>query len=190
MVKDLNTTVDRWQRKVAGAQQDYTDGVRNPGKDWQSSALNAEQSYVEGVQQSIQQRDWARGVSEVPTTEWQRKTLEKSARWGQGVSVAAPDYAQKMQVVLQNVEATVQDVDRSVGPRGPKGSEQNISRSAAFQRGMHNRTVQGRGGSAPAPSLTIPQPTDITQSAGQPFGAPPQPLPGTVVRPTRTLRSF
>jgi len=143
--KDLATTVERWRRKVAVAEADYVAGVRKPVRDWQSQTLAAEGTWDTAIREAADQRRFGIGVAATPTAFWQGKTIQKSPRWKQGVDIAVPDYQGAMGTVLANVNTAVGEMETAVGPRGPKGSEQNIARSAYYQRRMHELTMAAKG---------------------------------------------
>lgn len=160
MVKSLQDTVARWSRKVSQAEGDYYAGVQRPTKDWQSEALRAESTYSSAMQAALNKRSWGRGISRASTADWQQATLAKAPRWLEGVSFAMPKYQEKMDVVLANVQASVNAV--SGLPKGPKGSEENLARALTYMRTMHQLTEAGgayRGGesySAPQAPRTAP----------------------------------
>ena len=147
MVKSLAATVSKWQRRTANATAEYTTGVQQTTKDWNTLTSGAAANWANGVTDAINRGAFATGVQKVSTAQWKAATAAKSGRWAEGIRVGSPKYQAAMGAVLQNIASIVS----GLGPRGPRGSEQNFERSVAFQRAMAaTRTGGGSGYTAPA----------------------------------------
>ena len=93
-IKSLDAISAKWARVTPQRAVDYTEGVRNPGKDWAINTGAAETAYEGGVQAAIGNKSFGKGVRKAGTAKWQAAALAKgSARFGPGVAVAEPAYA-------------------------------------------------------------------------------------------------
>lgn len=181
-IKSVSETVRKWQSRVAVAEPEYVAGVREPTKDWQEATLQAEANWNESIQKAAQERAFAAGVQRTSTQEWQQQTLNKAPRWREGVGIAAPKYGHSMETVLANVDATVREIESI--PKGPKGSDQNITRAVEYMKRMHEKTSAGKAldavhNSPPAPASQ--QPGYVPASP-----APTYTPPASTVSPTGT----
>lgn len=136
--KPLERVVDKWQRKVSVAAEDYRAGVSDPKKDWATETKAAEPRYKEGVIKAANEGRFGRGVAEAGTEKWKNATITKGVeRWGPGVSAAAPEYAKGMGKVLSAIQSA------TLPPRYPAGDERNIERVRAINKAVHN-AVKGK----------------------------------------------
>lgn len=94
-IAGVDAIAAKWARVTPTRTADYEDGVRNPRKDWQKATLAATDAWKAGITDSIAKGTWSKGVSKSGTSGWQTGAVEKGvARWGPGVQVAEPRYAQ------------------------------------------------------------------------------------------------
>lgn len=105
MVKSLERTTSKWKSRVSVATPDYEEGVRNPSKDWQAKALAAKERYQAELQKAISEGRREKGISARGTAGWQSKTLGKSSRWSEGVSLAEAEFNSEMSKVLSFEQA-------------------------------------------------------------------------------------
>lgn len=119
----------RWAQNLGAAQTRYTAGVQAVTTSPGVSAAQAADRYLSGVQQSIQK--FVANSQAVTLQSWQQASVNKGApRLASGATAAQ----QKMQGVFTSLFPFIAQVQGSLPPRGDL--EQNIARSAAFQRGM------------------------------------------------------
>jgi len=132
--KGLDSTVEKWQRKVGQAGPDYRAGVENPKKDWATETKAAEPRYKEGVIKAANEGRFGRGVSEAGTEKWKKGATTKGVeRWGPGVAAATDEYSSGMAKVLSAIEAA------TLPPRYPAGDPRNIERVRAINQAVHNK---------------------------------------------------
>lgn len=119
----------KWATDLGGAVTRYTDGVNavqtSPGQ----LAAQAADRYVAGVQANVQK--FATNSAALSLQDWKTAATGKGAqRLASGATAAQP----KMQAVFTQLFPYIEQVRSSLPARGDL--EQNIARSAAFQRGM------------------------------------------------------
>jgi hypothetical protein len=123
--KSAQQTVDKWQRRAAVAQPEYTAGVTNPRVPWDQAAAAAENSYKAGVTAAANAGSFGKGVARAGLSKWQQNSIKKGpSRFVEGVQLSGPEYQSQIQAVLQTIESV------TLPPRGPKGSPQNYQRVA------------------------------------------------------------
>lgn len=119
----------KWAQNLGAAQTRYTAGVQavqtSPGQ----MAAQAADRYIAGVQANVQK--FATNSAAVSLQSWQQAAVNKGApRLASGATAAQP----KMSTVFNQLFPFIEQVRTSLPARGDL--EQNIARSAAFQRGM------------------------------------------------------
>jgi len=134
--KPLDQVVAKWKRKVAGASEDYRDGIMNPKSDWQTETLKAEPRYKTGVTQAAAEGRFGKGVSAAGTEKWKKGAVEKGvARWPEGVAMAEDEYRSGMGDVLNTISGV------TLPARGPKGDPRNYERVKAIGDALHRKKV-------------------------------------------------
>jgi len=134
--KSVEATVSKWTKRVGVSEPDYKEGIAR-AKDWQGKTLERKDAFVTGVTAADIGDKFAKGVGEVPTEEWRRKTTDKSPRWKQGVNVAAPEFRSG----ISNVLGTIQGV--TLTPKGPAGSAENYDRVKQIGDALHKMKTGG-----------------------------------------------
>lgn len=138
--KPVQQTVDKWQRRAAVAQPEYTAGINNPRTPWAQAAQAAAQSYKTGVTQAAAAGAFEKGVAAAGDQKWHEASTKKGpARFVEGVTVSGPQYQEKISRVLQAIE-TVQ-----LPARGPKGSPQNYQRITPIGEALRRAFGKGPG---------------------------------------------
>lgn len=130
------TSREKWQRRVAGAQQDYQSGVQGAGNRYQEGVSGAADSYAAGVQQAIGERRWESGVSGKGAKFAQKAAQVGSARWTQGVSAAGGEY----EAGMGKVNSALSGV--TLMKKGPKGSPGNLANVQVVVEAL--RAARGR----------------------------------------------
>lgn len=119
----------KWAQNLGAAQTRYTDGVKSVTTAPNALAAAAADRYLSGVQQSMPK--YVANNQAVTLQSWIAATTGKGAqRLASGATAAQPKMAQ----VFTSLFPYISQVQSSLPPRGDL--EQNIARSAAFQRGM------------------------------------------------------
>lgn len=134
--KPLDQVVKKWTRKVAGASEDYREGIQNPKADWATETGKAEGRYKEGVTRAAAEGRFGRGVARAGTEKWKKGALEKGVtRWPDGVATAEDEYRAGMGDVLNVISGV------TLPPRGPKGDPRNYERVKAIGDALHRMKV-------------------------------------------------
>jgi hypothetical protein len=140
-VKDISRVSQKWSQNTQNATGNYTEGVQNPKTDWATATQAAQENYKQAVTKAANEGRFSRGVAKAGTAKQQNNALAKGAsRFGQGVAVAQPDYADAMAPVLRTIQNTV------LPPRKPKGDPSNIQRVSAIATALHAAKVGPSGG--------------------------------------------
>ena len=134
--KPIDQVVEKWKRKVAGASEDYRQGVTSPQNDWATEAGKAQDRYKSGVTQAAAEGRFGRGVARAGTAKWQKGCIEKGVnRWPEGVAMADDEYRSGMGDVL----STIQSV--TLPAKGPKGDPRNYERVKAIGDALHKKKI-------------------------------------------------
>lgn len=131
-VPDIGRVAAKWAQNAGNAQGAYSDGVQNPKEDWQRATIAAAENYKAGTQKAITENRFTKGVQRVSTDEQIQASVQKgTARYGQGIALAGPAFAEGMEPVLQVIASTV------LPPKKPKGDPSNIQRVGALAAAQH-----------------------------------------------------
>jgi len=128
--------LDKWGRRLSQAGPDITAGVNRVTVAPGVAAAAAAPRMLTNLTQSVQSGAWAARVSAVPLQSWKDSMNSKTLpRLQQGIDQATKTKTGAITTFLSAVDAAVADTNAL-----PRGSvEQNIARSAAFQRSMSAR---------------------------------------------------
>lgn len=120
----------KWAQNLGAAGTAYTAGVQAVQQAPGQLAANASDRYLAGVQAGVTK--FKANTAAVSLADWQNAAVTKGApRLATGATAAQPKFAN----VLTQLFPYIEQVRNSLPPRGD--IEQNIARSAAFQRGMN-----------------------------------------------------
>jgi hypothetical protein len=123
------TLAQAWATNMAGAQARMQAGAQAVTTPPGQAAAAQQAAYLAGVQASVNL--WAQKVAAVSTAEWQQAYITKGLpRVATGAAAAQGKFA----TVLGKILATEANIVQGLPARG--GLENNIARSAAFQRAM------------------------------------------------------
>jgi len=126
-VKSSTDVAKKWARVTPQRTEDYAEGVKAPRTDWAAATTAAKANYAAGVQAGITNDSFAKGVAKAGTAKWQKKAVEVgSARFGQGVAAAGPEFESGIAPYLQVIAST------TLPPKYPKGDPRNIDRVRAI----------------------------------------------------------
>jgi hypothetical protein len=136
-VPDLSRVAAKWQQNAGAASPAYAEGVQNPKNDWQRRTLAAADNYKVATQKAISEGRFAKGVQKVSSDDQIQASVQKgTARYGQGIALAGPDFAAGIEPVLQVIAAT------QLPPKKPKGDPSNIQRVAALAAAQHQAKLR------------------------------------------------
>jgi hypothetical protein len=125
-VKDAASSAKKFVANASAAAPAYATGVQSAGARWQANTAAAEQSYGVGVQAAIAANRFSMGVNKAGASKYQTNASGKGAqRYPQGVAAAGPSWQAGVQPYLTLLS------NLNLPAPGPKGSPQNMSRSAA-----------------------------------------------------------
>lgn len=128
----------KWGTNLGAATQRYSDGVKAVTTSPNQLAAAASDRWIQGVQAS--QAKYVARNQGISLQYWQAQATGKGAqRLASGATAAEP----KMQQVFTQLFPYIEQVRGSLPARGDL--EQNIARSAAFQRAMSRFTLSGGG---------------------------------------------
>jgi len=134
--KPLDQVVAKWKRKVAGASEDYRQGVTNPKADWATETGKAEARYKTAVTQAAAEGRFGKGVSKAGTDKWKKGAMEKGiSRWPDGVAMAEDEYRSGMGEVLSTISSV------TLPAKGPKGDPRNYERVKAIGDALHKKKI-------------------------------------------------
>lgn len=127
---DPATAAQKWATNLSGASQAYTAGVQAVTQDPGVAAAAASDRYLAGIQANVNKykTNVVTGLQN-----WQAQTVNKGAPRLASGATAAQD---KVGTVFGKLFPYINQVRNSLPARGDL--EQNIQRSAAFQRAMAN----------------------------------------------------
>jgi len=125
----------KYQRGVAGAAQDYAEGVQNPSRPWASATAAASGRWRTGIQEAINNNSFQRGVQKAGDAKWQERAINRGA---QNYAGAAPVAAQEYAKVAGQIMAAG-NAARSASQAMPGDTqEQRLQRALAAMRATSN----------------------------------------------------
>jgi hypothetical protein len=130
----------KWATRTAAATPEYQAGIQRVTQAPGQAAAAKEQKYQAGVQAAVTSGKWRRNVGAVSLQSWQESAMNKGAqRLASGAQAAQSKMAAAGARILPMIDAVKSEVDRM-----PDNTvEDRISKSAAFQRGLHKRANGG-----------------------------------------------
>lgn len=135
-VPSIASVAKKWARRAASAGTEYEEGVKNTTRSWAANTAAAEKNYQAGVAAAASAGRFGKGVTRAGDAKWKRGATEKGPmRFAQGVQVAEGDYSAGMGPVLEAIGRI------DLPPKGPRGSDSNISRVSAIAKGLHQLRV-------------------------------------------------
>lgn len=131
-VLDVGRVAAKWQERAGAAAPAYQDGVQNPSEDWQRQTLAAAENWKIATTRAAADGRFQKGVQKVSTDEQIQASVQKgTARYGQGIAIAGPDFAEGIAPVLQVINTIV------LPPKKPKGDVSNLQRVGALAAAQH-----------------------------------------------------
>jgi len=137
-VKSAADIAAKWARVSPGRDQDYREGVQDPGVQWARAAAGAAETYAAGVQEAITRGAFGKGVARSGDEKWRRKTADVGTqRWAPGIRSAQGDFESGFAPYREALEKI------ELPPRAPRGDPRNIERAAAVARALSERRKRG-----------------------------------------------
>lgn len=126
-IRSIDVISKKWATVTPMRTEDYRQGIENPRKDWGTSTAASEGAYEAGVTQAIAKKKFGKGVKAAGTQAWQQGALQKgTTRWGPGVSMAGPKYAQGFAPYRDAIERV------TLPPRYARRDPRNLERVKAI----------------------------------------------------------
>lgn len=136
-VKSLERTVAKWVRNASGASGEYLEGIQNAAS-WATGAAGGESNYEQGVQAAIARKAYGSGVRKAGDEKWRRGAEVKGQqRYAGGIQAGEQSFQEGVGGYLQFMTGL------SLGPKGPRGSPENMQRSQNLQSALHKKRVSG-----------------------------------------------
>lgn len=135
MARDLNTTINNWTTKSAGAQQAFVDGVNNTTVDPTQRAIANQSGLLSGFNNAVNSGYWARRLAAVGKAGWQSKTIAKASNYGTGIAAGKDAYSAAMSTWLPIIDQTAAQAKNM--PGGSLGN--NLARANYFATQLYNR---------------------------------------------------
>lgn len=122
---------DKYQRGVAGAGQDYLNGVQAPSRPWAAATVASAQRWQTGIQQAISDNKFQRGVQAAGDAKWQTRAADIGAqRYTQAATTAAAAYAQ----IAARIMAAGSAASQAAGAMPNATQDQRIQRAVAAMK--------------------------------------------------------
>ncbi len=131
MSKSASQVSQKYADRSSAATGDFIQGAQSTSKDQAAAAIAASAIYAQATQAAITSGSYAKGLQRSGKAGWLKGITEKGAnRYGEGVSAAAPKYAENSGAFdsARNAAASA--------PRGIKGSPQNLARVATVVKAL------------------------------------------------------
>lgn len=137
-MKSAAESASKFVERAGAASQDYVQGAQSTNKDQAAAAIAGKANWAAGVQAAITSGRYEKGLQASGKSGWLKGVTEKGAeRFAGGVASGASKYASNSGKYdgARGAAASL--------PRGPKGSEQNFSRSKAVGQALRKMKVGG-----------------------------------------------
>jgi len=129
--KTPEQVIEKYQRGVAGAGQDYANGVQNPSRPWASATAAAAARYAAGVQEAISNGKFQRGVQRAGDAKWQQRASTIGAQRYTG---AAGEAAQAFGAVAGQVMQAAAAARQAATAQPNTTFDQRLQRMVAAAR--------------------------------------------------------
>lgn len=141
-MKTAQQAAAKWAANTAGAGPLWLAGIQQTDVDVMGKAVAAGPAAVAGYTASITSGAYARAVqASGGTANWKTKSEAKQQNFAVGVAAGASKQASSAQKLM----AALPGIVNSLPARGPAGSPQNYSRSAAVGQALHSQKGNFKG---------------------------------------------
>ncbi len=133
-IRNPETAVKNWQTRTSAAADFYVSQVQSSSWKQYAASPQAEQNYASAMQQVIANKTRQKAVEQTSDEVWKQGVSTLGAqRFPQGVSASVS----KMQVVMSKLIPDIDNIRKSLPPRGVAGSQDNINRMVGFVTALH-----------------------------------------------------
>lgn len=138
-MKDPRTIASKWKQRAGAASGDWLKGVQSVTEAPGQKAAAQEDKMLQNFTEAITSGRWRNAVSAVTLQMWQQACADKGKQnYQTGIAASEEKYFQAMQKMMPIIES----IKQSLPPKGD--IEQNIARSAEFQRRMNEAKKAGQ----------------------------------------------
>lgn len=124
---------EKYQRGVAGAGQDYLNGVQNPARSWSQATQAGAARWRASIQEAISKNSFARGVAAAGDAKWQQNASQVGAqRYSGAAATAAQSYARTAGQIMSAAAAA----QSAVANMPNETQEQRLARAVAAMRAI------------------------------------------------------
>ena len=124
-VRSAAASAKRFVQRASAASTDYVEGVKNSGDEWERNTLAGKGNWQAGVTQAAARDAFGKGVSASGGKYYQERAAQLGgARFASGVAASEANYVEG----VAPYTAAIANAD--LGPRGPRGSPENLQRAA------------------------------------------------------------
>lgn len=133
IIRDPATAVANWQGATATKAPFYASQVAAATWKQYASAPQAEANYAQAMQAAIAAKSRLNGVNASSDSAWQAGVQQVGqARWADGIAKST----NRMTAAMTKVIGAEKQIIATLPPSGPRGSQQNITRSTTFMTSM------------------------------------------------------
>ena len=137
-IKSAAESATKWKDKASAAQSYYEAGIKAPKVDWATATVAAAANYRAGVSAGDIDRRFSGGVRKAGTAKWQRKAIDLSGRFSQGVGVAQSDYQAAVEPFFSTIAAL------SLPARQPRGAAANYERTRVVGTALNQKRIASK----------------------------------------------
>jgi hypothetical protein len=138
--KTVEQIVTKYQNGVAGASQDYANGVQNPSRPWAAATAAGADRWRQGIQQAIQENRFQRGVAKAGDSKWQQNAISKGAA---NYASAAPTAAKSYQEVASKIMSAAAAAQSAISNMPTATQDQRIARAVASMKAISSTWKSG-----------------------------------------------
>ena len=145
-IRSPEVAVNNWVNRTTAATNFYVQQVQAAAWKVYAASPQAEANYAAAMQQVIANKLRLAGVNASSDEAWKQGVATLGAqRYPQGVSAAQP----KMQAVMNKLIPAIDQIRKSLPPRGIAGSQENINRMVNFVTALHKMKGQFKARGVP-----------------------------------------
>jgi len=139
--KTADQIAAKYQRGVAGAGQDYANGVQNPSRSWAQATAAGAARWSQGIQAAIANGSFQKGVSAAGDAKWQNAAVNKGANH---YTAAAADAASAYAGVAGKIMAAAQAAQSAATAMPNATLDQRLARATAAMRAISQAWGKGK----------------------------------------------
>ncbi|MEM3377249.1 hypothetical protein [Metallosphaera sp.] len=145
-IRSPEVAVNNWVNRTSAATNFYVQQVQAAAWKVYAASNQAEANFATAMQQVIANKSRQAGINASSDEAWKQGVATLGAqRYPQGVSAAQP----KMAAVMNKLIPAIDQIRKSLPPRGVAGSQENINRMVNFVTGLHKQKGQFKARGVP-----------------------------------------